>query len=603
MSSSAPPPARIDAVIALMGALLYLQLTSLRGLILSRLRRLKQPKYLVGSLVGAAYIYFFFVRRTRAAYGNPSYAGHAPHVTPDLLPLFTAVGSLALLTAVVLSWILPRAAASLAFSEAEIAFLFPAPISRRTLIHYRLLKSQLGLAFTSLFLALLSNRWAFLGGSAATHAVGWWIILATLSLHFTGSSFVMTRLRNSGVTPWRPRLVVFGLIGLFVAVTAAWIRSDAHAPRPEDLLNLHSITGYFLTLLSGGPLPWLLAVPKLVLAPFLAPDFRAFALALVPSLLLLSGHYAWVLLAEVSFEQASIERAEKRATRLKATQQGTSREAVTAHKARPARFRLAATGRPETAFLWKNLLATPSYFRPRTVFIAAVAIAAGCAWLAGHPGYRAALAAVTAISLTIAVFNLILGPQVIRNDLRADLPNADILKTYPLRGWQIVLGELLTPIAILTAIVWLALLAAALSAPHRDLAWLGPGERAGIAIGIALLAPLICALQLLVPNTLAVLFPAWIQTVSNRGEHGLDVMGQRIIFLAGQLLITTIALLPAALGAVLVFFAVQWMLGPVVAAVIACLSILATLLVEVWLGMQWLGHRFERFDLSSELRV
>jgi Putative ABC exporter len=585
-----------------MGALLYLQMTSFQGRLRSRLLRLKQPKYLIGALVGTAYLYFFFVRRTRPGYANPGYHP-AADLTSDALPLVAALASLALLTIVVLSWVLPRAAASLAFSEAEIAFLFPAPISRRTLIHYRLLKSQLALAFTSLLLTLFTNRWGFLGGSAATHAVGWWIILATLNLHFTGSSFVITRFLNRGVSPWRRRLVVLALVALVVTATVVWIRNDASAPSADDLLSLRALTGYLLTQLSSGPLRWLIAVPRLVLAPFLAPDTRAFALALVPALLVLGAHYAWVLRAEVSFEDASVARAEKRAARVRAMQQGKSRAGTAAGKARRAPFRLATAGRPETAFLWKNLLSAPTFFRPRTALLAAAIIVAGCTWLTSHAAYRAIAPGAGVFALIVAAFTVLLGPQLVRYDLRADLLNADLLKTYPLRGWQIVFGELLAPVSILTVIVWLALLTAALSLPSRGIAWLGTEGRAGIAVGLALVAFPFCALQMLVPNALAVLFPAWVQLVSNRGEHGLDVMGQRIIFLAGQLVAAAVALLPATLGAALAFFPMYWLLGPIGAAAIACLVVVAILAVEVWIGMHWLGSRFEHFDLSSELRA
>ena len=44
-----------------------------------------------------------------------------------------------------------------------------------------------------------------------------------------------------------------------------------------------------------------------------------------------------------------------------------------------------------------------------------------------------------------------IGPQLLRQDFRQDLPLADLLKTYPLRGWQLALGELLAPAAILTS--------------------------------------------------------------------------------------------------------------------------------------------------------
>jgi hypothetical protein len=577
-------------------ALLYLQLASLQGLIRARLLRLKQPKYLMGAVVGTAYIYFFLVRRAAAGYGHVSYGHSAPFPT-DVSPAFTALWSLALLMIILFNWILPRATASLGFSEAEIAFLFPAPISRRSLVHYRLLSSQLAIGFSSLVLALFFNRWTFLPGSAVSHALGWWIILGTLSLHGTASSFVITRLVNRGVPAWRPRLMVLGLVSLMVAAVVVWVLDHAREPGPADLLSFQTITAYLSPLLTSGPLPWVLALPKLVLAPCLATDWGTFALALAPALLVLGAHYVFALFSVASFEEASIARAEKRAARAKARQLGTSR--VTALKARRARFKLAQTGRPETAFLWKNLLATPSLFRPRTALIAAALIAAACVWLAQHPLYHAILPGVAVFSLIIAAYVLILGPQLARYDLRADLVNADMLKTYPLRGWQIILGELLTPIAILTVIVWLMLLAAALSLPFREAAWLSVQARAAIAAAIALLVPLFCALQLLMPNAAAVIFPAWAQAVSNRSERGLDVLGQRLIFLGGQLLILVIALLPLALGGALAFFVANWMAGQIAAVVVAYLAALMTLVLEVWVGIRWLGYCFERFDLSS----
>ena len=48
---------------SLVGALWYLRVNSIVGRIKSRLRRLKQPKYLAGAVVGALYFYFVFFRR------------------------------------------------------------------------------------------------------------------------------------------------------------------------------------------------------------------------------------------------------------------------------------------------------------------------------------------------------------------------------------------------------------------------------------------------------------------------------------------------------------------------------------------------------------
>ena len=58
------------------------------------------------------------------------------------------------------------------------------------------------------------------------------------------------------------------------------------------------------------------------------------------------------------------------------------------------------------------------------------------------------------IMAILMAYSLLLGPQMLRLDFRHDLPMADILKTFPLRGWQIALGEILAPVAVLAGFQW-----------------------------------------------------------------------------------------------------------------------------------------------------
>jgi len=48
----------------------------------------------------------------------------------------------------------------------------------------------------------------------------------------------------------------------------------------------------------------------------------------------------------------------------------------------------------------------------------------------------------------------VFGPYALRNDLRSDLQLWDQLKTYPLRGADLVAGEVLGPVTILTGVAW-----------------------------------------------------------------------------------------------------------------------------------------------------
>jgi hypothetical protein len=588
----------LSSFASLSGALFYLRAMTLWGAVRSRLLRLKQPKYLLGAIVGVAYFYFFFFRpRGTGPRGMPAGAP-LPAISSEALVLIISVAALALFIVAFLSWFVPRPAA-LAFSEAEIAFLFPAPVSRRMLIHYRILSSQFRLVLTAIIFTLVFRR-----GITVTHAVGWWMILATLNLHFTGSSFVTTRLFNRTLTPPRQRNLTLATAGVALVAVVVWGVLTLARPTVVDLRSGDAMAHYVTVQLDRGPLPWLLAIPRLTLAPYFAPDARAFLLAMGPALVVLILHYFWVLRSEVSFEEASISRAEKRAARVRAIQQGDWRNQGQTLKPQRPPFDLARMGRrPEIAFLWKNLFATSVLVRPRSMLVVTVVAIGAASWLGHQPGLAAARGIIIGLGTAFFAMLLLLGPQLARQDLRSDLKNADILKTYPLRGWQIVAGQLLTPLFVLTLINWLALLVISLIAPSMGLETrAGPQVQLALIVGAATLVPPFVALQLLVPNAAAIIFPAWVQSVSNRGEHGLDVMGQRIIFMAGQLLVTGLALVPAAIVGAILYFLVSWLAGFTLACVVTVVAVFLVLAAEVWAGVRLLGERFEAFDLSAELR-
>jgi len=582
-------------------ALLYLRVTSLMGQVKSRLRRLQQPKYFAGALVGAAYLYLTFIRRAHGVHPGSRPGAGGPGIPPEALALLPELGALLLLIVLLANWVIPRRAV-LAFSEAEIAFLFPAPVNRRMLVHYRLLGSQLGIVFSALILTVVFGRGRALGASPWFHAIGWWILLAVVNLHFTGTSFVYSKLLNRSVTSGRRRATTLAVVLVAACGLIAWAWDTSRLPGQADLEDMHAFTSYVLSQLHIGPLPWLLAIPRVLLAPYFAGSGRAFLLALGPALVVLVAHYFWVVNTEVSFEEASIARAEKRATRVRRVQQGRLARPDTARKAQRAPFHLSPRGRPEVAFLWKNLLSTSAFHRTRVAVVIVAIVVIGSEWLVHQPALAGPRFAAMAACGFMVVATLLFGPMMARQDLRADLSNSDILKTYPLHGWQVVMGELLTPLTILTVSAWIYLLAVFLLFPGERFAWFTPAHRIGLALGVAVLAPPFIAVQCLVPNAAAVVFPAWAQLARDRTERGIEVMGQRIILVAGQLLVTAIAVVPAAIGAALVFVLTQWLLGVVAAIALAVAAVFLLLSVEFWLGVRWLGTRFEQFDLSAELR-
>ncbi len=587
----------------MLGALLYLRLTSLKNLVLSRVRRLKQPKYLIGAIVGVGWFYLTFLRRFYTPHSRPRGVPGVELPPIDLTATLATFGALALLAIATFAWALPSEKPGLAFTEAEAAFLFPAPISRRWLIHFKVLGAQLRILFSALIFTLISSSWSFLSGHTTMHAVGWWILLSAVNLHLTGSALTISRLVEGGVSVTRRRTIVFGVVCLAAVATLVITWRSAPAFTVQDGVGPGTFFAYVARLIDTGVLHWLLVPGKLLVAPFLASGVRDFFFALGPAVLLLLMHYFWVVRIETSFEEASIALAEKRAARIAQVRSGNYRIGSEKAKARREPFRLSGAGRPELAFLWKNLLSTRPYFRWRVWLGCAAVIVVAVPWIVRQPDLKPIVLGICGFAAMFAGYTLMLGPQLARQDLRSDLTHSDILKTYPLGGWQIVLGGLLTPTAILTGLLWLTLLSVVCALDPRvvPVTWLTPAVRLSAGLAVALVIPPLCVLQLLVPNAAALVFPAWFQATRQRGG-GIDLMGQRVIFGIGQLLTMVIVLLPAVLVAGAVIFLTQWLVGLPSAIVIATLTVIVILVGEIWCGLWWLGERFEKLDLSSELR-
>ena len=578
----------------MISALLYLQWHSVWNRTVMRFKRLKQPKYLLGGIVGGLYFYWYFFR---TFLGTPR-GGQAFSLvaSAENRALFESVGALILLTILVLAWIIPHQRAALTFTEAEIAFLFPAPISRRGLIHFKLLRSQTAILFTTLLLMLVTNR---LGGKVWIQAAGWWLVLSTLSLHMLGSSFAMTRLMDRGITNWQRRSALLALLMVVAGVVVLWARRSLPAFDFSQFGDMSAVKQYAQQVLTAGPLPYLLFPFRLVVRPCLAPNALAFLYALGPALLLLLLHYTWVVRSDVAFEEASVEASRKLADKLAAVRAGNWQAAQKSPRRKRPPFKLHPTGQPAIALLWKNLISAGQAFTGRvwlSMALFTVFASFGIGQASGGSGVQQALGMVAGV---LMFWSLLIGPQLLRQDFRQDLPLADILKTYPMRGWQIALGELLAPSAALTAIQWsllilvLGLFSQPATAKLGWLCWLGLG------FGAALIIPMLNLITLQIPNGATLLFPAWFQA-SKGGAAGIEVTGQRLIFMIGQMLVFIVALLPAAALFAGVFFLVKMLIGMAIAIPLASIAAAIVLGAEAAGGVLLLGWFFERFDVSAE---
>jgi ABC-2 type transport system permease protein len=575
---------------------LYLTLCSMRNRLRVRLGRLREPRYLIGSVVGIAYFVMIFWRpfMGRRRYGPAGTRPDGPGGMLDVLGTSLAgqFGAACLVfVTIALAWVWPSSRRpALAFTRADVQFLFTAPIPRWRLIRYKILRSQLGAFFGSALVTLLMRPASMIQGW--TFFIGVALIMATINLHLTGISLTRVPASQPGlrglVRRWLPRAIVLAVVGVIARdLVVHW--SEVAAAQASGVNVMSEVARITASGLSGVVLWPFRALVRLPLADSAA----AFAVALPWTLLALGLNYVWVLRTDVPFEEASAELSEKLA---RVRTEGLTALREPRSVATP--FRLAPGGTPEAAILWKNLISMGRFvswrtflrFAPILIVLVAMLTRGGSA-----SGSHARMDVLAAVSLMIAAFAVLLGPQLARADLRQDLPNLAVLRTWPLRGATLVRGEVLAPAIVLVAIAWVALPAAAVFSMY------GPADRqvgslwALLAAAMAV-TPGVILVQLLVQNALAVTFPSWVTVGPPRG--GVDVMGQRMLLMVVSVLALVVALLPAVILAGSLVFIVRTFTGGF-AIVLPGLVAAVVLLGEALLGSEIIGRILDRTDVSA----
>ncbi|MEA2342902.1 MAG: hypothetical protein QOF63_1071, partial [Thermoanaerobaculia bacterium] len=136
----------------MIGTFLTVAFLTLKNKIVQRLRRLREPRYLIGAIAGAAYFWFLFFRRSMAAHSSN---GKLIMITTAASPVVADVASVILLLLMITAWALPADSGGLDFTETEIAFLFPAPLRRRDILLYKIVRAQPQALFSALIMTVL----------------------------------------------------------------------------------------------------------------------------------------------------------------------------------------------------------------------------------------------------------------------------------------------------------------------------------------------------------------------------------------------------------------------------------------------------------------
>ena len=575
----------------MIAASLYIVVCSARNRLRLRLRRLREPRYLLGAIAGAAYLYFsFFARLRTARTGRRRGAAAAPIALASAMRAGApGLVGLALLAVAALAWILPFESGLLAFSEAETQFLFPAPVTRRALLLYRMIRSQIGLLFGGAILGIAMSSAS--GYARLRAAVAMWLLLSAGKVYFTGVSLARTRLASRDARSRRAAWLPLAVLSAAAVIVGASL-SRAFVPAP--IASIADALDRIAAATSGGASRVALWPFVALARPIFAAGVREYLAGLAASSVVLAAAVAWVLQTDAALEDAAAAAAERRAADLasQASPYRASRTGLT----------LALFGRAEAVFAWKAATQTlRSVDRRNMVRIAAIVVALTAAATSAGRGASGVRAVAGTFALVTTAFLILMAPQVLRVDMREDLRHLEVLKTWPVRAPAVVRGELVWPGVVLTAAAWTSLVLAEILAGTSAFARVRLAWRLSGGAAIALVTPALVFAQLTIHNAAALLFPAWVPLGRQR-PRGLDAMGQRLIMLGATWLLLIVSVIPGALAGAIVWFALRVFVGAaaLVPAALACASIVG---VEVLVATEALGPAYERLDVTAVERA
>jgi hypothetical protein len=576
-----------------LAASLYLIVCSTRNRVRVRLRRLREPRYLIGGIVGSAYLYFAVLNRGRRGPDGPARPGRG---LIALMPSWQAAGSslagLAVFAMAAAVWLLPGKSSLLEFSRAEAAFLFPAPLTRRQLLIHKVMRSQIGALIASVVVVVLVAPASPMG--RLRFAVSAWAFFVCARVYFAAVALTRARLSpmGSGASSSRSTRPVAAWLPIAIGVPAVIIVAGAIVRQfaVQPAVSLPDLTVRLARTVASG-LPAVVLWPfTAILRPLAAPGFASYALTLPGSLAVLALTMAWMLAGADAFDLEAA---------ASGGDEATDQARRAAPRARDIGWSLSPTGPTEGVFVWKNamqmLRASDAGFLRVAAPVTAAIVGLSFAVMSANR-LQGAAGVVTSFALAVSAIGILFGPQLMRLDLRGDLQHLDVLKTWPVRSGSVIRGEILWPAGVVTASVWIGIALAALFAgpafPRLTPVW-----HWSLAVSGLVAAPAFVATQYVVQNAMAVFFPAWVPT-GRQQPRGVDAMGQRLIMMAGVVLSLLVFALPGVFAGGMVWLALHRLLG---AATLVPVSVLFSVVVltEVVLTTEWLAPAYERLDVMS----
>lgn len=543
-------------------------LRSTKGRIRARLTRLKNPRYLIGAIVGLFYFVFIFRR---------SLTGGRASVNPDMADgVLVFVGAAIIMMLVAVQWLMVFRTGGLNLTESEMDMLFPAPVSRRALVHYHIIKPFFGFVIAAIFVVFLLQPVLAAGGFIRASILAFFVMYA-LYAHQT----VLDLLPLLPLRAWVTRFAQF-LFGIVIILLALIMLATQLEQRTDFILGISPTLPTFAAIVSA-PFCWVAAGFSLQ-SPYSWPI--AVATCGVGFALL----YGIIALIDVPLEESTARKWQKRQKRLR--RRSIKRKEINADKARTSRPHwISDSGQVWRVILGKSKLGFLRYAlkMPLATMLPAFLIIWLITFFATPNEARPIFAFLT---LMFSAVVMLIGGRVLHLDFRTELEHIELLKSFPIKGFHMVMAVLGINCLVMGAFHLLMACLFAISALSGS-GWDWPYSPLAVSIVAIMVFPVMSLVFLLLENLLLLWLPAWFMEKSGEQRtRGFDVMGRRMFNVIVRFLgFTALMLLPALLS-LIVFLWVGDNSGLIIAG--TCFSlVLAIELVPIVVVAGMLYDRIE----------
>lgn len=485
---------------------------------------------------------------------------------PERLQHVRDYGPFVLLLYCLVTLIFSTGERAISFTPAEVNMLFPGPFHRRELLLYKIAAS-LGLgALSALVMAMVMSQHS---ASFLAAYLGMLLIMTFLQL-FSMLVALVTTMVGVVATSWRRRLVV-AAVGAVVALALWQVGREAFAVPPVELLERVRESPAVQAVVS--PFRWFLVV---FTAERLWPDL---ATGLAVSLAINLALVAAVLGLDAQYLEASAAASSRLYARLEQLRRGGSftapRSSVKPGSSLPMLPWWGGCG----PIAWRQFTSAE---RDYTRLLLALVVFGTMLFpvllsqrdLSSQPGLATIMESVIIVSTVFLT-------QMLPFDFRADIDRIAELKVLPLRPARLVIGQLLAPVMIMTALQWGILLVIGAYLRITD----------SIFWGVAAFALPYNALMFGIENLVFLWFPTRL-VPTNPGD--VQLMGRAILLMLTKAACMVGAGIVAGLAAVGAFFlfgrntTAAVMTGWITTAGVACAVVPLVALA------------FERFDVARD---